>query len=82
MPALMALSPCHHSPTKTKLEPVRLLKFTENNFCDKMNTMFTLFSHGILTRNIDYLLELPHCRTEYGKRFFSFIASEILMTYH
>lgn len=55
----MALSPCHHSPTQTKLEPVRLLKFTENNFCDKMNTMFTLFSNGILKETLTTYWNYP-----------------------
>ena len=42
-----------------------------------MNTVFTLFPQGILTRNNDYLLKLPHCQTEHGKRSFSFVASKI-----
>ena len=49
----------------------------ENKSCDELNAMFTITAHDINTRNNGFLLKLPKCRTEYGKRSFGFMAAKI-----
>ena len=52
-------------------------KCMDKMVCENFHEYFTTISHGKNTRNNNYLLKLPLCRTEFARKSVSFMAANI-----
>ena len=61
-----------------KIRACQMLKdCIDKKSCEELISSFSINSHEINTRNNGYLLKIPKCRTEYGKRSFTFMATKV-----